>query len=132
MFQSPFVVNSGRFPEDSVHTNRAASRIGTVPGHSATAGPALNPSGIGRRGGCSPVMLAVSRNQRLALLHMNRSLSIYGQRKGSVGIYFYDQLEVGDWKDRLGQSGIRNYVVESEIVGKPNLPNFELQTSKGG
>ena len=51
MFQSQFVVNSGESPEDSVHTSRKASRIGTALGHSATAGPALNPFGIGRRGG---------------------------------------------------------------------------------
>lgn len=54
-----------------------------------------------------------------------RSLSTYGQQNGSVGIYFCNQLGVGKWKERLGQSGIRNYVVESEIVGKPKLPSFD-------
>ena len=56
---------------------------------------------------------------------LNQSLAAYGRQNGSVGIYFCGQLGVARWKDRLAQSGIRNYVVESEIVGEPNLPSFE-------
>ena len=56
---------------------------------------------------------------------MNESLVAYAGTDGSVGIYFCHQLLIESWKSRLSRAGVRNYIVESEIVGKPELPNFE-------
>lgn len=53
------------------------------------------------------------------------SLSEFGKLDGAVGIYFCDQLEIANWKQRLADCGIQNSVVESEIVGQPQLPSFE-------
>ena len=57
--------------------------------------------------------------------HLMESLAAYGKLNGAVGIYFCDQLEVANWQQRLADCGIRNSIVESEIVGEPQLPSFE-------
>lgn len=57
--------------------------------------------------------------------HLSKWLEAYGSANGAVGVYFCDQHRVEDWKDRLTRAGIDNFIVESEIVGKPQLPNFE-------
>ena len=64
-------------------------------------------------------------SQRDSELQLNSTLSAYGQINGSVGIYFCNQLRIEDWRQRLSRAGIDNFIVESEIVGKPPLPNFE-------
>ncbi|MDA1016751.1 MAG: hypothetical protein O3A00_20125 [Planctomycetota bacterium] len=56
---------------------------------------------------------------------MNESLAAYARIDGSIGIYFCNQLLVESWKDRLSRAGVQNCIVESEIVGKPELPKFE-------
>lgn len=64
-------------------------------------------------------------SQRDSEQQLNSTLSAYGQINGSVGIYFCNQLRIEDWRQRLSRAGIDNFIVESEIVGKPPLPNFE-------
>ncbi|TWT51735.1 hypothetical protein KOR42_34220 [Thalassoglobus neptunius] len=57
---------------------------------------------------------------------LNKSLVANAHNQGAIGIYFCNQLTVEDWKQRLASAGYINYVVESEIVGKPQLPKFEV------
>ncbi len=56
---------------------------------------------------------------------LDETLAAYGQINGSVGVYFCEQRRLEDWRNRLARAGIDNFIVESEIVGKPQLPNFE-------
>lgn len=60
-----------------------------------------------------------------SLQRLEASLSAYAQINGAVGVYFCEQSRLEDWRSRLDRTGIRNRIVESEIVGKPQLPNFE-------
>ncbi len=53
------------------------------------------------------------------------ALAKYGRAGGVVGIYYCDQRLVGTWRRRLRDAGIRQYCVESEIVGRPTFPKFE-------
>lgn len=53
------------------------------------------------------------------------SLAEYGKLNGAVGIYFCHQLKVAYWRQRLADCGVTNSIVESEIVGEPQLPSFE-------
>lgn len=53
------------------------------------------------------------------------AIADYGRKGGVVGIYYVDQLRVPVWRDHLKQAGIRQFCIESEIVGRPRLPDFE-------
>ncbi|TWT60969.1 VWA domain-containing protein [Rubinisphaera italica] len=64
---------------------------------------------------------SVDSEQRLTT-----SLAANAQNQGAIGIYFCNQLKVEEWKRRLGSAGYLYFVVESEIVGRPQLPNFEV------
>ncbi len=44
---------------------------------------------------------------------------------GVIGMYYVDQNEVLRWRELLRNAGAKNFCIESEIVGRPNLPNFE-------
>jgi hypothetical protein len=54
-----------------------------------------------------------------------QELSDYGRCGGVVGLYYVDHPLVAVWKRRLQNAGIKDFCVESEIVAKPALPNFE-------
>ena len=56
------------------------------------------------------------------LLH---SLTDYGACGGIVGLYYVATPRQAKWRKALRDAGLREYRVESEIVGKPQLPNFE-------
>lgn len=56
---------------------------------------------------------------------LNQAFSAYGRQRGSVGIYFCNQLAVPKWREHLARSGVREYVVEAGFVSKPTLPNFQ-------
>ena len=53
------------------------------------------------------------------------SLQAFGKTKGVAGFYFLEHGRVPTWRQHLRQSGIRNWVCESEIVAYPTLPTFE-------
>ena len=54
------------------------------------------------------------------------ALTEFGKEHGGVvGMYYVDQTLVAPWRQDLRTAGIKEFCVESEIVGKPNLPNLE-------
>lgn len=55
---------------------------------------------------------------------MEAALAEFSKTSGVLGVYFCDQFLIADWRTRLQKAGIKG-VVESEIVGRPTLPNFE-------
>jgi hypothetical protein len=57
--------------------------------------------------------------------YMNHEICQLGWRGGAIGFYFVDQNQVVRWRERLLVFGVKNSVVESEIVGKPQLPSFD-------
>lgn len=61
-----------------------------------------------------------SSEQRLA-----QGLNAFAAKNGVVGFYFLDHPKVPRWRQHLQQSGIKNWVCESEIVAYPPLPTFE-------
>jgi hypothetical protein len=57
--------------------------------------------------------------------YLNHEICELGWRQGAIGFYFVDQHNVVQWRESLLVWGVKNSVVESEVVGKPQLPNFE-------
>jgi hypothetical protein len=57
--------------------------------------------------------------------NMNHELSRLGWRGGVAGFYYASQSELIRWRQRLQSLGIKNFVVESEIVSDPPLPDFD-------
>ena len=57
--------------------------------------------------------------------YMNHDLSELGWRNGVIGLYYADQSQVLRWRQKLQFLNVKNYRVESEIVGEPPLPSFE-------
>jgi hypothetical protein len=57
--------------------------------------------------------------------YMNHEICELGWRGGAIGFYFVDQQQVVRWREKLLVFGLKNSVVESEIVGKPLLPSFD-------
>ena len=53
------------------------------------------------------------------------TLADFARLKTVVGLYFVHQLRVATWRQHLHNAGFRGFRVESEINGKPTLPNFE-------
>jgi hypothetical protein len=54
-----------------------------------------------------------------------KGLSDFAKKNGVVGFYFLEHSRVPLWRQHLQQSGIKNWVCESEIVAYPPLPVFE-------
>lgn len=54
-----------------------------------------------------------------------QGLNAFGKKNGVVGFYFLEQPKVPIWRQHLQQSGVKNWVCESEIVASPPLPSFE-------
>ncbi len=54
-----------------------------------------------------------------------QGLHAFGKKNGVVGFYFLEHPKVPIWRRHLQQSGIKNWVCESEIVAYPPLPTFE-------
>lgn len=53
------------------------------------------------------------------------ALTAYGKMGGAVGFYYVDQHRVSRWRAHLRNAGIKQFCVESEIVGRPSLPSLE-------
>jgi hypothetical protein len=53
------------------------------------------------------------------------SLAKFSQLGGVVGLYFVDERWHAAWRRILRESGMRECVVESQIVSRPTLPRFE-------
>jgi hypothetical protein len=53
------------------------------------------------------------------------ALTAYGKCGGSVGMYYVDPDYVSWWRRQLQGCGLRSWWVESGIVGKPTLPDFD-------
>ena len=54
-----------------------------------------------------------------------QALSAFGKQNGAVGFYFLDHHRVAGWRANLKAAGVKNYVVESQIVTSPTLPSFD-------
>lgn len=54
-----------------------------------------------------------------------KALATFGKNGNVVGLYYVDQMLVAPWRQDLRQAGVKEFCVESEIVGKPQLPNLE-------
>ena len=70
-------------------------------------------------------MLDSGPNPEESQKRLVQSLSVLGLTDSLIGMYFVDQLLVAYWKQQLQAAGLRRYHVESEIVGKPLLPELE-------
>lgn len=71
-------------------------------------------------------MLDNGPNPEESKQRLTTALSNLGRIDHSVvGLYYVDQLLVAEWRQQLQDAGVKNYRVESEIVGQPNLPEFE-------
>jgi hypothetical protein len=53
------------------------------------------------------------------------SLAEYGKTGGAIGMYYLDQNLTKAWREELKGAGIKNYCIEADFVGQPNLPTFE-------
>jgi hypothetical protein len=60
-----------------------------------------------------------------SMARLTQALASYGRLGGVVGLYWVDQTLVPGWRKRLQSAGLRSWVVESDIVASPTLPNFE-------
>lgn len=67
-------------------------------------------------------MLDNDPNQYAARERLKRALAEYGKRDGIVGCYFVDQTVVPSCRTFIADTGIRNFIVQAEIVGNPQLP----------
>jgi hypothetical protein len=57
---------------------------------------------------------------------MVEALCEYGKCGGILGLYYVDQGKLPLWQEWLSkESGIREFRVQSEIIGKPSLPSFD-------
>lgn len=56
---------------------------------------------------------------------MRDTLKVYGSMNGVVGLYYVDQNMQKLWHNLLMQTAIRDFVVEGDFYGKPNLPTLE-------
>ena len=70
-------------------------------------------------------MLDNSPERAESLQKVRDSLADYGRLGGVVGLYYVDMYYVPSWQQTLQQAGLREYHVESEIVGSPVLPSFD-------
>lgn len=67
-----------------------------------------------------------SRTPKSSIDNVTDALSEYAESGGVIGIYYCDQHLCSAWKDRLKDVGFKSgrFRVESEIVGRPQLPRF--------
>lgn len=56
---------------------------------------------------------------------LKQTLAEYAACGGTVGLYYVDTSLLGIWTKVLSETGVQEFAVESEIVGKPHLPTFE-------
>lgn len=54
-----------------------------------------------------------------------QALATYGRLRGVVGLYWVEHSLVPSWRTHLREAGLKSYVVESDIVSRPQLPTFE-------
>ncbi|REK08653.1 MAG: hypothetical protein DWQ37_20155 [Planctomycetota bacterium] len=52
-------------------------------------------------------------------------LKDYGSCGGSMGLYYVETWRVGPWQRELSNAGIQQHHVQADIVGKPDLPEFD-------
>jgi hypothetical protein len=53
------------------------------------------------------------------------SLRDFAQKDGTVGMYYVHQQLLPHWQQTLARTGMKDYVVECDIVHKPTLPSFQ-------
>lgn len=64
-------------------------------------------------------------NREKSEQRVTQSLKAFAKTNGVVGFYFLDHFRVPTWRQHLRQSGIKQWVCESEIVAYPPLSSFE-------
>jgi hypothetical protein len=64
-------------------------------------------------------------NPELSEKRLVKCLTGFAKTKGIVGFYFLDHIKVPLWRRHLRESGVKQWVCESEIVAYPPLPSFE-------
>lgn len=57
--------------------------------------------------------------------YLRHELNQIGWRGGAVGFYGVDQSRLLYWRRELADLGVKNFRVESEIVGDPPIPSFD-------
>lgn len=55
---------------------------------------------------------------------LDEALAKFGQAGHVFGAYYVDQLLLDEWRKRIQQSGIREYRIEPDFVGDPELPEI--------
>lgn len=60
-----------------------------------------------------------------AKLRVTNAINRLAERNGIVGMYYVNQLFVDGWKSELSNAGVGDFIVESQIVGRPTLPSFD-------
>ena len=53
------------------------------------------------------------------------AIDTYARTDGTIAMYYVNQTLVPHWEQQLRDAGVRKYLVECEIVGRPRLPGFE-------
>lgn len=57
--------------------------------------------------------------------YLRHELNQIGWRGGAVGFYGVDQSRLLYWRRELADLGVKNFRVESEILGDPPIPSFD-------
>lgn len=60
-----------------------------------------------------------------SLSRMTTALGEFDKKGGTIGFYYVGHDLVGDFRSMLQQRGVRNSVVYSEIVAKPEFPEWD-------
>jgi hypothetical protein len=80
------------------------------------------------RGTAKPVVFVLSDMidpNTASLDELKQNLRTFSECDGVMALFYVDQDLVAEWNIILSEAHIREAYVESEIVGKPNLPNFD-------
>ncbi len=64
-------------------------------------------------------------DSEIAKERLLKLLKDYAKCDGVLGIYYVDPNLAGEWRLNLAKSGIKEWRVESWIVQRPELPNFD-------
>ena len=71
-------------------------------------------------------MMDNHHNREESLQKLLMTMSQYASQGNAIGLYYVDQLELANWKQRLQDAGFKDFCVEPDFVGTPVLPNLEL------
>lgn len=70
-------------------------------------------------------MLENSANPQQSKDRALRALATYARHRGVVGMYWVEHGLVPEWRAQLRDAGLKSFVVESDIVSRPQLPTFD-------